>query len=209
MGCAGAQPDDRPGQLMEMNELRNRAGFTRWPAGARPGGRARSVRKRWEVRVMSLLAPALLYLACQIQAADAPGLQYEPGALAQDRIQQEWLRRVARETQEQHRLRVVLPHVAPLEVEAVGGAMSVTPQTGAGAERPPVLSLVRHQDLFLGILLCLAVVVAAFKFAPERAYAILTGLKPQALPSVSPNLPAKGRTDEQAFAQFLAAFKAG
>jgi CheY-like chemotaxis protein len=62
----------------------------------------------------------------------------------------------------------------------------------------------------MGALLCLAGLLALVKFAPESTYSILTGLNPRKAPApLAPDLSAKVVSDEQAFTQFLAAFKAG
>jgi CheY-like chemotaxis protein len=140
-------------------------------------------------------------------AQEAPVVEYEETPLTQNSIQQDWLRQDARAEQERYRLRVAVP-----QAEVAGPAAPVGSHKALqGSAQPIVLRFDgNYQDVLLGALVCLAGLLALVKLAPDSAYRVLAGLNPRKAPApLAPDLSAKAVADEQAFNQFLAAFKAG
>ena len=155
---------------------------------------------------MLAIGPALPAIA-----QEAPVVEYEETPLTHNSIQQDWLRQDARAEQERYRLRVAVPQAEVTSATDAGPAAPlVSHKSMQGSAQPIVLRFNgNYQDLLLGALVCLAGLLALLKLAPDSAYTVLAGLDPRKPAPLAPDLSAKAVADEQAFNQFLAAFKAG
>jgi CheY-like chemotaxis protein len=179
-----------------------------WPAALVFAARSKTVQSLRVVSASHILLLLLLWSAISSRAGDSG--QLEPSPLRENAAQQEWLRAKAKEKQELHRMRVVLPPTvwagnqaalaaAPEptdQAQAMGGLSQGVPPLGRG--------------VLLGMLLCLAGWMAWRTLSPAKAQAaVRNSVAPVSASGTRPGGAAEILSEEQASAQFLAAFRAG
>ena len=164
---------------------------------------------KWAVQFkLSFLAVGLCCL--QIQAAPkfsaSDSEQTPPERSSYDR---EMFQRIAREQQDRYRKRVAIPADALVESSQVAGSKgSAGTRTGIGTG--PKFARMSRKNLLLVSLCLLAWILAFWKFATQVVAFINAKWNPWAIsPSAAARFASRVRAEEQAFAEFVAAFRVG
>lgn len=175
------------------------ARFFRWML-RRPLTRSPSV-------VPLLLVFLGIWLACTA-AASMASPAFERSPMREDPAQADWLRQNAKQAQEQYRLRVAIPRSSVVSLWADGTASHNT-----GAPAPGFFNrsgTLPGQNLMLIIATCLCALLCISKLMPETMHSVFGAIGSQPCEATVPaQSSAIERADEQAFKEFLVAFKAG
>ena len=174
----------------------------------RPPNRTLAVWHKWRRCTVLLVAGGTLSFVVAPSLVICQAVQSEPSPIRENPDQQIWLRSVARENQEKHRLRVTLPSSA-----FVTGAARPAPVQGTASTRsktPAEASSLPNQIGLVGILVCLAGVFISHKRLTERLdRETADGFNNSRAIESPSKLSPEALAEDKAFAEFLVAFRAG
>ena len=126
-------------------------------------------------------------------------------------IQWEQIQRLTKERQELYRKRVSVPGAMAEDVPRAGGAnFASMPKTVTAPKPPPAASGMPNEILFFGVAFVLTGVLIVRRFAPHVLIDINQRFNPWVLaPATEGDSLAKVRAEEEAFGDFLTAFRIG
>lgn len=157
----------------------------------------------------------LVAVFCCVQTGGAPdpySSEFERSPPEPTFHDREMYQRIARAEQERYRKRVSIPHAVGEDAVASAPARKSGTRTGetTGTQHSGAPARVVFQNLLLAIVCVLAGILAARKLGPQILDSINTKFNPWMYsPSATEGFASKVRAEEEAFSEFLAAFRVG